>query len=155
MLNARQIEIIKILQEDLPDSLEPFAEIARSIGVSQEDLFKEIDFLTKEGYLRRMGAILAHRKIGLSYNPMIVIETQEEYIESLGEKIAAFNEVTHCYNRPRMEGFPYDLYAMVHSDSEKEIEEIVKKITNDERIISYQLLYSLKEYKKTSMKYFV
>lgn len=155
MLRDIQVEIIKILQDDLPASLEPFTEIAKTLGIPQKELFKEIAFLLEEGYLRRVGGILAHRKIGLSYNPMIVIETKEEYIESLGEKIASFREVTHCYNRPRMEGFPYDLYAMVHSDSEKEIKEIVKKITNDERIISYKLLYSSKEYKKTSMKYFV
>lgn len=155
MVTELQKKIIKILQEDLPITPEPFVEIGKELGISQEELFKEFDVLFKEGYLRRMGAILAHRKIGLNYNPMIVIETKEEYIKSLGEKIASFSEVTHCYNRPRMENFPYDLYAMIHSDSEIEIEKLVKKITNDERIISYRLLYSVKEYKKTSMRYFL
>lgn len=155
MLTEIQKSIIKILQEDLPDSLEPFTEIAKELYISEEELFQEINFLINEGYLRRLGAILAHRKIGLNYNPMIVIETKKEHIDSLGEKLSAFSEVTHCYNRPRMDNFPYDLYAMIHCNSEEEAIRIVEKITNDERIISYQLLYSIKEYKKTSMKYFV
>ncbi len=155
MLTNIQKEIVKILQEDIPLTEEPFAEIAKEIGISQEELLENIDYLSQEGYLRRMGAVLAHRKLGLNYNPMIVIETKKEYIEELGEKIASFTEVTHCYNRPRMEDFPYDLYAMIHSDSEKEVTEIVKKITSDERVISFKLLYSTKEFKKTSMKYFI
>lgn len=155
MLTEIQKSIVKILQEDIPHSKEPFSDIATNLGITEENLFKEINFLIDQGFLRRMGAVLAHRKIGLNYNPMIVIETKEEYINDLGEKIAAFQEVTHCYNRPRMEDFPYDLYAMIHCNSEEEASEIVKKITNDDRIISYKLLYSTKEYKKTSMKYFI
>lgn len=155
MLTNIQKEIVKILQEDIPVTEEPFAEIAKEIGISQEELLENIEYLTDEGYLRRMGAVLAHRKLGLNYNPMIVIETKKEYIEELGKKIASFTEVTHCYNRPRMEDFPYDLYAMIHSDSEKEVTEIVKKITSDERVVSFKLLYSTKEFKKTSMKYFI
>jgi len=155
MLNKIQKEIVKVLQEDLPVTEEPFVEIAENLGISEEFLLKEIKYLSDEGFLRRMGGVLAHRKLGLNFNPMIVIETKSEYIDSLGEKIASFNEVTHCYNRPRMKDFPYDLYAMIHCNSEKEAQEIVKKITNDERIISFKLLYSIKEYKKTSMKYFI
>ncbi len=155
MLTEIQKEIIKVLQEDIPNTKEPFVQIAKELSISEEDLLNEIKFLTDEGYLRRFGAVLAHRRIGLNYNPMIVIETKEEYIDSLGERIASFSEVTHCYQRPRMVDFPYDLYAMIHCNSEKDVIEIVKKITNDERIISYKLLYSLKEYKKTSMKYFI
>lgn len=155
MLTNIQKEIVKILQEDIPVTEEPFAEIAKEIGISQEELLENIEYLTDEGYLRRMGAVLAHRKLGLNYNPMIVIETKKEYIEELGKKIASLTEVTHCYNRPRMEDFPYDLYAMIHSDSEKEVTEIVKKITSDERVVSFKLLYSTKEFKKTSMKYFI
>ncbi|MDD4343595.1 MAG: Lrp/AsnC family transcriptional regulator [Eubacteriales bacterium] len=155
MLTDIQKEIVKVLQEDLPNTKEPFVEIGNKIGISEEALLNEINYLIDKGYLRRMGAVLAHRKIGLNYNPMIVIETKEEYINDLGEKIAAFTEVTHCYNRPRMDDFPYDLYAMIHCNSQEEVSEIVKKITNDDRIISYKLLYSTKEYKKTSMKYFI
>lgn len=154
MLSDIQKEIVKKLQEDLPLVAEPFAEIAKELQISEDKVLTEIAWLLDKGYLRRMGAVLAHRRLGLNYNPMIVMEVEPENITAVGQRIAQIPEVTHCYNRPRLEGFPYDLFAMIHCNSKDEVDELVKKVTNDDRIKSYQLLFSTKEYKKTSMKYF-
>ncbi len=154
-LTDLQKEIVKILQEDIPLVSDPFGQMADSLKISREEFLKETEYLLKAGYMRRMGAVLAHRKLGLNYNPMVVIQAKEEDLEDLGQQIASLPEVTHCYRRPRFEDFPYDLYAMVHSKTEEAAKELAKKITNDDRITSYKLLYSSKEYKKTSMKYFI
>lgn len=154
MLTDIQKEIVKKLQDDIPLLADPFGHMADSLNITREEFIRESEFLLENGYMRRMGAVLAHRRLGLDYNPMIVIETKEEDIEGLGQSLASFPEITHCYQRPRFADFPYDLYAMIHCKTEEDAKKLVKEITNDDRIISYRLLYSTREYKKTSMKYF-
>lgn len=154
MLNKLQKQIVLNLQEDLPMTSNPFEEIAKRIGISEENLIKEIRILKEKGCLKRMGAVLAHRKLGLNYNPMIIMEVKPGKIDETGKKVAENPEVTHCYNRPRKDDFPYDLYAMIHCESKEDAEEKAKNIVDDENITNHQLLYSTKEYKKTSMKYF-
>ena len=58
MLTEIQKSIVKILQEDIPHSKEPFSDIATNLGITEENLFKEINFLIDQGFLRRMGAVL-------------------------------------------------------------------------------------------------
>ncbi len=154
MLSDIQKNIVKKLQEDLPITKEPFKQIAEELDVSEEIILQNINYLLEKGYLRRIGAVLAHRRLGLNFNPMIVMEVDPADIDAVGERIAQIPEVTHCYNRPRLENFPYDLFAMIHCNSQEEVDSLVNKITSDDKIKSYRLLFSTKEYKKTSMKYF-
>lgn len=154
MLSEFQKQLVRHLQEDFPEGPEPYREIAERLGVPEEQVLEGVRTLLAGGQIKRMGAVLAHRRMGLSINPMIVMEVSPEDIPALGERIAAFPEVTHCYHRPRMEGFPYDVFAMIHCKTQEEADRLVEKITDDSRIRSYQLLYSTREYKKTSMKYF-
>lgn len=155
MLSELQKQIVVNLQEDLPMTSDPFKEISEKLGIGEDELLEEIRLLKEEGYLKRMGAVLAHRKIGLNYNPMIVMEVKAGKVDETGEELAKNPEITHCYNRPRREDFPYDLFAMIHCESKEDAEEKVKRIIDNPNIINYQLLYSTKEYKKTSMKYFI
>ena len=53
MLTEIQKSIVKILQEDIPHSKEPFSDIATNLGITEENLFKEINFLIDQGFLRR------------------------------------------------------------------------------------------------------
>ena len=148
-------ELIKIIQEDIPHSLTPFKDIARKLDISEEEVLNIIKNLKGKRIIRRFGAVLRHQKAGLRENGMIVWNIPEEKVMEIGKKFASFKEVTHCYERPRFKNWNYNVYTMVHAKSKHEIESIANKLSDISGISDYRILYSLKEFKKSSMKYFL
>lgn len=155
MLSDLDKKIVRELQQDLPLVPRPYKVIAEKLGLTEAEFLKKINFFKEKGYIRRIGAALRHRKIGLTVNPMIVMRVLEKELDTVGKKIASFPQVTHCYNRPPAVDFPYNLYAMIHCESKEESETLVQEIISFDAIKDYTLLYSTRELKKTSMKYFL
>ena len=50
-----QKDILRIVQADLPDSLTPYADIAREVGTSEEAVLELLRSLKEEGVIRRFG----------------------------------------------------------------------------------------------------
>ena len=148
-------DLIKIVQEDIPHSLTPFKDIAEKLNISEDEVIEILKKLKKNGVIRRFGAILRHQKAGLKENGMIVWNVPDDKVEEIGTKFASFKEVTHCYERPRFKGWNYNLYTMVHGKTKEEIENFAKKLSEISEIKDYKILYSVKEFKKSSMKYFL
>ena len=69
-------------------------------------------------------------------------------------KMSANPAVSHCYDRTTAPGWPYNLYTMIHGHSRKECEQIADMLGKANGITNRMMLYSKKEWKKTSMKYF-
>ena len=148
-------ELIKIVQEDIPHSLTPFKEIAEKLNISENEVITILNSLKDRGVIRRFGAVLRHQKAGLRENGMIVWNIPDDKVDEIGEKFASFKEVTHCYERPRFQGWNYNVYTMVHGRSKEEIENFAKRLSEISGINDYRILYSIKEFKKSSMKYFL
>ncbi len=155
MISDIEVKIIRELQNNLPLVNRPYKEIADRIGISEEELLKKISILKQKGYIRRLGAALRHREIGIKANAMIVWQVPEEDCEKIGKLIASFPEVTHCYQRPQFPDWPYNIFAMIHFETRDECIAMSKKIAQRVGDYPYKLLFSTKELKKTSMKYFV
>lgn len=147
-------DILKVLQEDLPIAERPFKALAAKIGLTEEQFLAEVKKLQAEGVIRKFGAILKHQKAGFTSNAMVVFDVPAGKVAELGERIASFKEVSHCYERPRFDNFNYNLYAMTHGKSREELVETVERIAQTIEIPSYNILWSKKEYKKASPKYF-
>ena len=104
--------------------------------------------------VRRFGATLKHQKSGFKANAMVAWRVDEDKVEKTGNIMTRFHEITHCYRRNPAPGWKYNLYTMVHASNEDECYAIVKKISKAVDQDEYELLFSKKELKKTSMKYF-
>ncbi|OQY54709.1 MAG: AsnC family protein, partial [Desulfobacteraceae bacterium 4572_88] len=105
-------------------------------------------------FLKRFRRKPYHQKSGFEANAMVAWQVDEEQIEAVGEKMASFRQVSHCYRRNPAEGWPYNLYTMVHAKDETSCREIVRKLSAETSAEAYALLFSRKELKKTSMQYF-
>lgn len=147
--------IVRALQEDLPLEPNPYEIIAQQIGISEELLLEKIKEFQEKGYIRRFGAALRHREMGLKANPMIVWQVPEEKIEEVGTTLSKYPEVTHCYNRPTLPKLPYNIFSMIHGESFEECSHLAEKMSQEVGIKEYKLLFSEEELKKTSMKYFL
>ena len=102
------------------------------------------------GYMRRFGAILRHQQAGFAYNAMVCFDT----IDKSGDILAQNPHVSHCYERPAFEGFPYTMYAMMHAQSAEDLERFIKEAAESIGNPDYAVLHSLKELKKTSYRFF-
>ena len=92
---------------------------------------------------------------GSKANPMIIMRVPEEKIEEVGNRLASLERVTHCYQRPMLPHLPYNLFVMIHAETKDECYKLAKEMTELVGISDYDLLFSEKELKKTSMKYFL
>ena len=161
---------IHIACDDIPHSLTPF----KDWGVSCDELCG--DLVAKR--MRRFGAILRHQDAGFPCNAMVCFRLDEKRMTSgeceLNEMLAESRHsedrrdeesskikslakkhfVSHCYERPSFENFPYNLYAMMHAQTPEELDAYIKEsvalLDNPE----YVVLHSLKELKKTSFRFF-
>ena len=147
-------DIIKEVQEDFPLTSKPFTEIANKIGLDCNELISHLKDLKSHGIMRRVAAILHHRKAGFRANAMGVWDVPIDQIEEIAPKMAAFKSVSHCYRRPTYPDWPYSLFTMIHGRSAKDCNDLLKKLSDISGITKYDALYSSKEYKKTRLKYF-
>jgi siroheme decarboxylase len=148
------IRVIRAVQDDLPLVPHPFEECAHSQDLTETELFEGMADLKRRGHLRRVAAILHHRRAGYAANAMAVWAVPEERAEALGRRMAEFAAVSHCYQRPVYEDWRFNLFSMIHGRKVTDCERIVNAIRDAIGIEDYAVLYSTKEYKKTRVRYF-
>jgi len=154
MPNDLEKKVIAALQGDIPVSRRPYMEIAEMIGVDEDTVLSVLKDLYQRGVIRRFGATLRHQKSGFNANAMVAWQVDESLIDAVGEQVAGYDAVTHCYRRDPAPDWPYNLYTMVHAQDEAQCRQIARKISKDTGISEYTMLFSRRELKKTSMQYF-
>jgi len=146
--------IVQGLQEDLPIISRPFRAVAARIGITEGELLAAIRRFMKNGTIRRFGATLRHQRSGFSANAMVVWRVGADDLARVAKVLASFREVTHCYQRPALAGWPYRLFTMVHGRSRDECEELARRMAEKAGVPDYRLLFTVDELKKTTMVYF-
>jgi DNA-binding Lrp family transcriptional regulator len=146
-------DLIPKLCGDIGDEMFPFREMAESLSISEETLLGRIKDFLRRGLMRRFGAILFHRKAGFAGNAMIVMNVPDGILDEMGEKISAYSAVSHCYARPRLPDWPYNLYAMIHDKTEDECRKSAARLMKKIGAGDYRILSSVREFKKSSMVY--
>ena len=145
-------QLLKATQDGIPFTKHPFKEIAENMGMSEQDVVDTIKQMQEHGIIRRFGASIGHRKIGITANAMCTWNVPEEDVENVGQVMAEFVEVTHCYERPRYPDWPYNLFTMVHSYTKEDCIKVAERISEATGITDYKLLFSEKEFKKTGTR---
>lgn len=153
-MDSLDIKIISALQGDLPLTGNPYRTLAEGFGITETELVWNLVRLHQTGKLKRIAAILRHRQSGYQANAMVVLQVPEAAVQSVGEQLAQSALVSHSYERKAYAQWPYNLYAMLHSRTEGELEAFVKEFVDEHNIDRFEILFSDKELKKTSMVYF-
>ena len=145
---------IRALQGDMPVVPEPYAPAAAEIGISQGELLDHLESMSERKALRRVAAILFHRRAGFSANGMGVWNVPEERIMEVAPLMASFRGISHCYQRPTYEDWPYSVFTMAHGRSKEECDAILDSIAEEAAIEDRRTLYSSTEFKKVRLLYF-
>ena len=146
--------VIRALQGDMPVVPEPYAPAAAELGISQERLLAHLDGMVERHLLRRVAAILFHRRAGFSANGMGVWKVPDDRVLELGMRMASFRGISHCYQRPTYADWPYSVFTMAHGRSKEECDAILDSIAADTGIAEWATLYSSTEFKKIRLLYF-
>ena len=154
-LSDRDIAVIRELQDELPLVPRPFDAMAARLGMTVPELFAYADGLMERRLMRRYSAVLHHRRAGFSANAMIVWKVPDERAQEVGDIMAQSPWVTHCYQRPTYDDWPYTHFTMIHATTRRKCEEVAGEIETATGIHDKLLLYSTREYKKTRVRYFV
>lgn len=153
-MDKRDIELIRALQEeDLFLKLKPFHEAARLLGWEEAEVVERARRLKDEGVIRRFGAALTPVKAGFTSNAMVAWEADKARANEVAEEMASHARVSHCYIRPPFEGFPYNLYTMIHGNSPEDLASIIGELSKA-GAKGHRALHSLIEFKKSSPVYF-
>jgi siroheme decarboxylase len=146
--------VIASIQGDIPLVEQPYVHIAAELGIEEEQLLAVLRDLVRRGIIRRFGATLRHQKSGFDSNVMVAWQVDEDRIEEVGHIMASFKAVSHCYRRNPTSRWPFNLYTMIHGKSEAGCRRTAETMARKACLQTYQMLFSRRELKKTSMQYF-
>ena len=156
-LTDKEIAFVRVMQRDLALVEEPFVAVAAELAIPFEEAAAMHQRFLTTGRMRRFAAVLHHRKAGFGANAMGVWagpENDPAALQRLGETMAGFRAVSHCYQRPSYPEWPYNLFTMVHGKSEAECEQTMAAIAEATGLAGHHSLYSTKEFKKVRVRYF-
>ncbi len=146
---------VRAIQGDVPLTEHPFNPAAVALGWSQEALITEINKYIKAGIIRRFAAVLNPVKAGYVKNVLVAWSVSSEHIEKAGFFAASLSEVSHCYQRLDCTNWPFHIYTMIHGCSIGQCRNAIRKIAENQPIMDYCELPTLRELKKSRTQYFL
>lgn len=149
--------VLRIVQADIPDSLTPYADIAREAGVEEAEVLALLRRLCADGAIRRFGASIKHNRTPWKFNAMVAWKAPADAAarDACGAAAARHPNISHCYYRPSSApDWPYELYTMVHGRSREECRQVIADVRAQTALDECAVLESLQELKKISMTYF-
>ena len=155
ILDDTDRRIIVATQAGLPLVAEPYAVLARELGLETDEVLQRVAAMQENGMIRRIAAVPNHYALGYTVNGMSVWNVTDEHISELGRQVGALDYVSHCYHRPRhLPLWPYNLFAMVHGRSRDDVQAGVDAIAAllGEHCRDHEVLYSKRILKKTGLR---
>jgi DNA-binding Lrp family transcriptional regulator len=153
-LSEEDIATIRATQGPMDVRSDAYAPAAERLGVPVDTVLERLESLRERGALRRVAAILFHRRAGFSANGMGVWAVPAGEVLDTGKRMAAFRGISHCYQRPTYPDWPYSVFTMAHGRSKEECDAILDSIAEATGITERATLYSSTEFKKVRMLYF-
>ena len=146
--------LMELTQAGLPLVDNPWAWIGEQLGLDEQAVLDLLRQLQADGAIRRIAAVPNHYRLGYRHNGMTVWDVDDAHLPRLGPLLGSQAFVSHCYRRPRRDGWRYNLFAMVHGRSAGEIEDYRVQIREllgeacrgDEMLVSSRIL------KKTGLR---
>lgn len=130
-MDAIDCQLITVLQDGLPLSVRPYAELGSQLNLTEQEVIKRIAVLQRSGLIKRLGVIVNHRRLGYQANAMVVFDVPDQLVDQIGGHVSRFSFVNLCYRRPRgSENWPYNLYCMIHGKNRERVLQQLEQLTD-------------------------
>lgn len=150
-------QLISIIQDGFELSNKPFASIAKQLGITEQMVLERLAQLKEDGTIKRMGVVVRHRELGFKSNAMVVWDVPDYRVDEIAQRIAAFECVTLCYQRPRrMPDWSYNLFSMIHGKDRDFVLQRLSDIIDvlELQDIMHEPLFSTRQFKQRGAHYF-
>lgn len=155
-LPADQWPLACLVETGLPLVESPYAEWAQVLGRDESWVLQRITDWLAEGRLKRFGVVVRHHELGFSANAMTVFDVPNHLVDACGKALAEQTGVTLAYRRARAEGWPFNLYAMVHGTQRDAVMAVIERMTHAAGLSRYprEVLFSTRRFKQTGARRF-
>ena len=114
-LSPAERKLVAATGAGLPLVAAPYAAVSRQLGIPESEVLELLRTMLADGRIRRIGAVVRHRRLGYDANAMAVWDVPDGQVAALARRLARDPAVTLCYRRARaLPDWPYNLYCMVH-----------------------------------------
>lgn len=145
-----------LVEEGLPLIERPFDRWAQALGTTHQAVITHLQSWLANGTLKRFGVIVRHHELGYAANAMTVFDVPDAQADACGEALAKVPGVTLAYRRRRAEGWPYNLYCMVHGRDREAVAAVIASARQRARLdaFGHAVLFSCRRFKQTGGRYF-
>ncbi len=98
MIDKVDREIINSLQEGFPISALPYAAVAASLGLAEDELLQRLARMKEDGVITRFGPFLDAAAMGGAFC-LCALAAPEDRFDEIAAKVNEFDEVAHNYAR--------------------------------------------------------
>ncbi len=154
-LSALDTAVLLEIQEGLPLSPTPYADVARAIGYGTGDVIDSVSQLLEAGCIKRIGCVINHVMTGFDANCMVVWNVPDGELDERGRTVGALPAVTLCYHRPRRSelGWEYNLFTMIHGREPAAVDARIDELAAEHLPYDHERLYSTGTLKQTGARY--
>ena len=155
-LNDTDRRLLAAIEDGLPLVAQPYAEIARRLGLAEGDVIERLERLIAGGVIKRFGLVLRHRALGYDANAMTVWDIPDDIVDEMAGRMAACPEVTLCYRRPRrLPDWPYNLFCMIHGRDRQTVADQIEALCRRAGCQDFDraVLFSTREFKQRGARF--
>lgn len=135
-------EIINEIQSAFPIVQRPFAEVAKRLGTTEEDVLARVRTLKEKGIIRRIGGNFHSTKLNFT-STLCAAKVPREKLERFVEIVNGYSGVTHNYLR----GHEYNVWFTFIAQDMETIESNLKEISEKTGVTSILNLPSVRMFK--------
>lgn len=149
-------QLIATIQDGFELTSKPFLKIAQQLGISEQRVLDRLKDLQENGTIKRLGVVVRHRELGFKANAMVVWDIPDDRVAEIAQRIASFECVTLCYQRPRrLPEWSYNLFSMIHG---KDRESVLQRLADlvdllELQDIKHKPLFSTRRFKQRGARY--
>ncbi|QIL79830.1 Lrp/AsnC family transcriptional regulator [Diaphorobacter sp. HDW4A] len=134
----------------------PFDAWTQHLGCGLDDIRAQLARWTDNGSLSRFGVVVRHHEVGFRANAMVVFQVPAHRIDACGDALAHFPGATLVYQRATAEGWPFNLYCMVHGRDRLNVQQTIAAAIRHAVLDSVpsRTLFSRTRFKQTGARRF-
>ncbi len=154
--DPKQRALIALIQQGLPLVADPYAEIARQVGMSEREVLRQLRVLIEQGVIKRLGVVVRHHELGYAANAMVVWDVPDDEVREIGRRMGELPFVRLCYRRPRrLPQWPYNLFTMIHGQNREQVLACIDTMIVEAGMQDYahDVLFSRRRFKQRGARY--